>query len=88
MCYVVHNGRSILGEGVKEALFTGAVLSFVCPEPSGSCVQVFEDSQGGMALAANSLSSARSKHMTCVCVIRGGFARCPGFPCGAIVGCS
>ena len=25
-----------LGEGVKEALFTGAVLSFICPELSGS----------------------------------------------------
>ena len=29
------------GEVVKEALFTGAVLSFICPELSGSCVQVF-----------------------------------------------
>ena len=29
-----------LGEGVKEALLTEALLSFVCPELSGSCVWV------------------------------------------------
>ena len=33
------------------------------PELSGSCVQVFEDNQGAIALAANLLSSARSKHI-------------------------
>ena len=49
-----------LGEGVKEALFTGEVLSFICPELTGSCVQVFEDNQGGIALAENPHSSARS----------------------------
>ena len=27
-----------LGEGVKEALFTETLLSFICPELSGSCV--------------------------------------------------
>ena len=48
---------------MKEALFTGAILSFVCPEPSGSCVRDFEDNQGGIALARNPLSSARSKHI-------------------------
>eukprot|EP00904_Undaria_pinnatifida_P007540 jgi/Undpi1/3916/HiC_scaffold_16.g07284.m1 len=52
-----------LGEGVKEALFTGAVLSFICPELTGSCVRVFEDNQGAIALAENPLSSARSKHI-------------------------
>ena len=35
-----------LGDGVKEALFTGAVLSFICPELSGSCFQIFEDNHG------------------------------------------
>ena len=67
-----------LGEGVKDALITGAVLSFACPELSGSCVQVFEDNQGGIALAANSLSSARSKridvrvcHSFCFCTVSG-----------------
>ena len=52
-----------LGEGVKEALFRGAVLSFICPELSGSCVRVFEDNQGAMALAENPLTSARSKRI-------------------------
>ena len=53
-----------LGEGVKEALFTGAVLSFICPALlSGSCVRVSEDNQGAIALAQNPLSSARSKHI-------------------------
>ena len=52
-----------LGEGVKEALFTGAVLSFTCPELTGSCVRVFEDNQGVIALAENPLSYARSKHI-------------------------
>ena len=27
-----------LGEGAKETVFTGAVMSFSCPELSGSCV--------------------------------------------------
>ena len=53
----------VMGEGVKEALFTGAVLYFICPELTGSCVQVFEDDQGVIALAENPLSSARSKHI-------------------------
>ena len=52
-----------LGEGVKEALSTGAILSFICPELTGSCVRVFEDNQGAIALAENPLSSARSKHI-------------------------
>ena len=52
-----------LGEGVKEALFTGAVLSFICPELTESCVRVFEDNQGAIALDENPLSSARSKHI-------------------------
>ena len=52
-----------LGEGVKEALRTGAVLSFICPEVTGSCVRVFEDNQEAIALAENPLNSARSKHI-------------------------
>ena len=31
-----------VGEGVKEALFTGAVLSFICPELTGSWDHVLE----------------------------------------------
>ena len=52
-----------LGEGVKEAMFTDAVLSFICPELSGSCVRVFEDNQRAISLAENPLSSARSEHI-------------------------
>ena len=48
---------------MKEALFTSAVLSFICPELSGSCIRVFKDNQGAIALAENPLSSARSKHI-------------------------
>ena len=52
-----------LGEGVKEALFTGGVLSFICPELSGSCGRVFADNQGAITLAKKTLSSARSEHI-------------------------
>ena len=52
-----------LGERVNKALFTGAVLPFVWPELSGSCVRVFEDNQGTIALAANPLSFTRNKHI-------------------------
>ena len=60
---------------MKEALFTGVVVSFVCPQLIGSCVQVFEDNQGAMALAANPLSAARSKHVDVRMCYLGGF--CP-----------
>ena len=49
---------------MKEALFTGAVFSLcICPELTESCVRVFEDNQGAIALAENPLSSARNKHI-------------------------
>ena len=44
-------------------MFTGAVLTFICPELGGSCVRVFEDNQGAIASAENPLISARSKHI-------------------------
>ena len=52
-----------LGEGVMKALFAGAVVSFIYPELSESCVRVFEDNQGAIALGENPLSSARSNHI-------------------------
>ena len=52
-----------LYERVKEALFTGAVVAFVCPELNEPCVRVFEDNQGGNSFAANPLSYARTKHI-------------------------
>ena len=35
-----------LGEGVKEALFTGVALSFICPELNGSCARVLKIIRG------------------------------------------
>ena len=52
-----------LGEGVKEALFTRAVLSFICPELTGSWVRVVGGNQKTIPLAENPLSSERSKHI-------------------------
>ena len=54
------------GDGVKEALFVRAVLSFIAPETCGANNKVLEDNQGVKALVENPLSSARGKHMTCV----------------------
>ena len=74
-----------LGEGVREALFTGAVVSSACPELSGSYVRAFEDNQGAIALAANSLGSPRSTHIDvrmCYC------AGVRVSPRGAVVGYS
>ena len=51
------------GDGVKEALFVRAVLSFIAPETCGASVKVLEDNQGTKALIENLLSSARSKHI-------------------------
>ena len=48
------------GEGIKEALFVRAVLSFIVPETSGASTKFFEDNQGAKALIENPLSSARS----------------------------
>ena len=50
-------------EGVKEAMFAGEALSFMFAQLSGSCVRVCQDNQGGIPLAENPLSSARSKHI-------------------------
>ena len=46
------------GDGVKEALFVRAVLSFIPPETSGASIKVLEDNQGAKALIENPLSSA------------------------------
>ena len=51
------------GDGVKEALFVRAVLSFIAPETCGASIKVLEDSQRTKALIENPLSSARSKHI-------------------------
>ena len=51
------------GDGVKEALFVSAVLSFVAPEVCGVSIDVLENNQGAKALIENPLSSGRSKHI-------------------------
>ena len=51
------------GEGVKEALFVRAFLSFIVRETSGASIKVLEYNQGAKALIENPLSSARSKHI-------------------------
>ena len=50
------------GDGVKEALFVHAVLSFIAPETSGGSVEVLEDNLGAQAVIEKPLSSPRSKH--------------------------
>eukprot|EP00903_Cladosiphon_okamuranus_P021398 g19668.t1 len=51
------------GEGLKEALFVRAVLSFIAPEKSGAKIKVLEDNEGAKALVENPFSLARSKHI-------------------------
>ena len=51
------------GDGVKEALFVQAVLSFIAPKTCGATVKVLEDNQGTKALIENPLSSVRNKHI-------------------------
>ena len=51
------------GDGVKEALFMRAVLSFIAPETCAASIKVLENTQGTKALIENPLSSARSKHV-------------------------
>ena len=52
-----------LGDGVKEGLFVKAVSSFIVPELSEKCFNVFVDNESAISLATNPLSSARTKHI-------------------------
>ena len=52
-----------LGDGVKERPFVKAVLSFIVPSLSEKSIKVLEDNEGAINLAANPLSSARTKHI-------------------------
>ena len=49
-----------MAHGVKNALFSRAVLEFVQPQLCGMVFKVFEDNEGAKALAENPLSSART----------------------------
>ena len=53
----------VTGDGVKEALYVRAVLSFIAPETSGASIKVLEDNQRAKTLIEDPLSSARSKHI-------------------------
>ena len=52
-----------LGDVVKEGLFVKAVLSFILPSLSVKSIKVLVDNEGAIKLAANPLSSARTKHI-------------------------
>ena len=67
------------GDGVKEALFVRAVLSFIAPETCGASIKVLEDKQGTEALIENPLSSARSKHIEYVSTLFVNFPRLARF---------
>ena len=45
-----------IGDGVKEALFAKGVLSFLVPELSEKCIDVFVDNAGAISLATNRLA--------------------------------
>ena len=51
-----------MAHGVKNALFSRAVMEFVQPQLCGVVFKVF-DNEGAKALAENPLSSARTKHI-------------------------
>ena len=51
------------GNGVKEAPFMRAVLSFITPETNEASIKVLENNQGAKALIENPLSSARNKYI-------------------------
>ena len=52
-----------MAHGVKNALFSRAVLEFVQPQLCGMVFKIFENNEGAKALAENPLSSARTKHI-------------------------
>lgn len=51
-----------LGNGVKEAIFTKNIVTFVAPKVQGK-IRVLEDNQGAVALVENPLSFARSQQI-------------------------
>ena len=52
-----------LGDGVNEGPFVKAVLSFIVPSLSEKSIKVLVDNEGATNLAANTLSSTRTKHI-------------------------
>ena len=52
-----------MAHGAKTALFTSAVLVFLQPQHAGKITDMFEDNQGAIAMAENSISGGRTKHI-------------------------
>ena len=52
-----------MAQGAKTALFTKAVLDFLQPELASENIDLFEDSQGAIAIAENPISGGRPKHI-------------------------
>ena len=52
-----------LCDAAKEAIFTRAVLTFLEPQLTGMCVDIFGDNEGSRAIASNPSSASRSKHI-------------------------
>lgn len=48
---------------MKDVVFVRVVLAFLQPPLGAGCIRMFEDNQGAIQLANNSLSSARSHHV-------------------------
>ena len=48
---------------LRETIFLRGVFQFIRPLEQIEPTNAFEDNQGGIVLAANPLSSARSKHI-------------------------
>ena len=52
-----------LGDGVKEGLFVKVVFSFIVLPVSEKSIKLLVGNEGAIKLAANPLSSARTKHI-------------------------
>ena len=52
-----------MGDGVKKALFVNGMLQFLRPNWKPRKIDVLKHNEGAIALAANPLSSSRSKHI-------------------------
>ena len=52
-----------LGDTVKELLFFRQVWRFMLPRKVMSCFPVFEDNQGAVQIAQNSVTNSSSKHI-------------------------
>ena len=52
-----------LGDGATGALFIRQVWRFMLPDVGMPCIPVFEDNEGAVQLAQNTITSSNSKHI-------------------------